>query len=73
MAEAGGLSPAEVVDIVVQNILSDPFNVVLIAMGALLVGGSSLVLGYLSLGAVLSALGDLVPGGRSPPGQQEGP
>lgn len=71
MVETGALSPAEVVDLITQNVLADPLNAVLIAMGIILVGGSSLVLGYLSLGGILSALGDLLPGGRSPPGPQE--
>lgn len=71
MAESG-ISPAEAIDLVVTNILSDPITVVLILFGALFVGGASAALGYLSIGAVFEQLGQLVPGGRSPPGPEKG-
>lgn len=38
----------------VGNILGDPISIVLVAMGALLVGFAMTVFGYLSLGAVVS-------------------
>lgn len=65
-----GVTPAEAIDLVVNNVLSDPITLVLVLFGALFVGGASAALGYLSLGAVAEQLGNLVPSGRSPPGQQ---
>jgi hypothetical protein len=65
-----GVTPAEAIDLVVNNVLSDPITLVLVLFGALFVGGASAALGYLSLGAVVEQLGNLVPSGRSPPGQQ---
>ena len=50
MAETG-ITPAEAIDLVVTNVLSDPITLVLVLLGALLVGGASAALGYLSLGA----------------------
>jgi hypothetical protein len=70
MAETG-ITPAEAIDLVVNNVLSDPITLVLVLLGALFVGGSSAMLGYLSLGAVVEQLGQLVPGSRSPPGPEE--
>jgi hypothetical protein len=69
MAESG-VTPAEAIDLVVNNVLSDPITLVAVLFGALFVGGASAALGYLSLGAVVEQLGNLVPSGRSPPGQQ---
>jgi len=66
-----GISPAEAIDLVVTNVLSDPITLVLVLLGALFVGGASAVLGYLSLGAVVEQLGALVPRSRSPPGPDE--
>ncbi|WP_276259417.1 hypothetical protein [Haloglomus litoreum] len=70
MAETG-ITPAEAIDLVVTNVLSDPITLVLVLLGALFVGGASAVLGLLSLGAVAEQLGQLAPGGRSPPGPGE--
>ncbi|PSP98142.1 hypothetical protein BRC89_09310 [Halobacteriales archaeon QS_4_70_19] len=69
MAETG-ITPAEAIDLVVTNVLSDPITLVLVLLGALLVGGASAALGYLSLGATVEQLGSLLPSGR-PPGPQE--
>jgi len=69
MAETG-ITPAEAIDLVVTNVLSDPITLVLVLLGALLVGGASAALGYLSLGAAIEQLGSLLPSGR-PPGPQE--
>ncbi|MFB6205298.1 MAG: hypothetical protein ABEJ05_02055 [Haloglomus sp.] len=70
MAETG-ITPAEAIDLVVNNILSDPITLVLVLTGALLVGGSSLLLGYLTLGAVVEQLGELAPGGEPPQREQQ--
>lgn len=71
MAETG-ITPAEAIDLVVTNVLTDPITLVLILFGAVFVGGASAALGYLSLGAVVEQLGALAPEGRSPPGPEEG-
>jgi hypothetical protein len=70
MAETG-ITPAEAIDLVVTNVLSDPLTLALVLLGGVFVGGASAVLGYLSLGAVVEQLGALVPSGRSPPGPGE--
>lgn len=43
---------SSVVDLV-TNVVQDPITAVLVAMGALFIGGASAVLGYLSLGAAI--------------------
>jgi hypothetical protein len=70
MAETG-ITPAEAIDLVVTNVLSDPITLVLVLLGGLFVGGASAALGLLSLGAVAEQLGELLPGGRSPPGPEK--
>jgi hypothetical protein len=70
MAETG-ITPAEAIDLVVTNVLTDPITLVLILFGALFVGGASAALGYLSIGAVFEQLGNLLPEGRSPPGPKQ--
>jgi hypothetical protein len=71
MAETG-ITPAEAIDLVVTNVLTDPITLVLILFGAVFVGGASAALGYLSIGAVFEQLGNLLPEGRSPPGPEQG-
>lgn len=71
MAETG-ITPAEAIDLVVTNVLSDPITLVLVLFGALFVGGASAALGYLSLGAVVEQLGELAPGGQPPRPEERG-
>lgn len=69
---ATDITPAEAIDLVVTHILSDPITLTLVALGALLVLGSSAVLGYLSLGAVGELLGSLAPSGQPPRPEERG-
>lgn len=69
---ATDITPAEAIDLVVTNVLTDPITLTLVLLGALFVVGSSAVLGYLSLGAAFEQLGSLLPSGRPPgPGVKE--
>ena len=38
------------------NIVADPVSIILVALGALFVGGASLVFGYLSLRGAIAAV-----------------
>ena len=52
----------------------DPLTTILLLIGAALTGVSVLVFGYLTVGAVLDALGDLIPspsGRGGPPREHE--
>jgi hypothetical protein len=46
----------------------DPISAVLLLLGAVLTGVSVVVFGYLTVGAVLAGLGDLIPSPSSPGG-----
>jgi hypothetical protein len=57
------ITPLQSVGDLVTNVVSDPLSIVLALLGALLIGFSMAVLGYLTLGAVLDAvLPDVSPG-----------
>jgi hypothetical protein len=47
--------------------MTDPVAATMLASGAIFVGLSVTVFGYLTLGAVVDALVSLVPSGRQPP------
>lgn len=47
----------------------DPISATMLASGAIITGLSVAVFGYLTLGAVVDALVELVPSGRQPPGE----
>lgn len=66
-----GISPAEALDLVVTNVLSDPVTLVLVLFGGAFVGGASAVLGYLSLGAAVEQVAALVPRRGSASGPNE--